>query len=246
MDRMLYIAMTGAKQTLQAQAVNSHNLANINTTGFRQDLAAFQSLPMQGPGHADARVYAVANGQGADMRHGSIVHTGNELDVAINGEGWLVVQAPDGSEAYTRAGDLRIDSAGMLTTGAGHLVMGDGGPIAVPPAQKLEIGVDGTVSIQPLGEAATTLAVLDRIKLVKPDRAQLEKGADGLMHSLDGVPAAPDATVRITSGALESSNVNSVDALVNMIDLARNYELQVKMMKEVEDNDAAMNKVIQA
>jgi flagellar basal-body rod protein FlgF len=152
------------------------------------------------------------------------------------------VQAPDGSEAYTRAGDLRLSSGGILTTGSGHPVIGNGGPIALPPVQKLEIGTDGTISAKLLGQ--TNMAVLDRIKLVRPPQDQLTKGEDGLFRLATGDEAPADATVGLVSGAIESSNVNSVEALVKMIDLSRLFELQVKVMKEAENTDAATTRLL--
>lgn len=244
MDRMLYLAMTGASQTMLAQAANSHNLANVSTTGFRADLEAFRSLPVYGPGHP-SRAYAMDEGSGTDFSPGAITTTGRELDVAVNGSGWIAVQAPDGSEAYTRAGDLQVTTGGMLLTGAGHPVLGNGGPIAVPPFEKLEIAADGTISIRPLGQGAQTLAVVDRIKLVDPPGPDLEKGTDGLLRLKNGGTAEPDAQVQLVSGAVESSNVNAVDAMVRMIELARQYELQVKTMKTAEENDAASGRLIQ-
>lgn len=237
MDRMIYVAMSGARQTLMAQAAATHNLANATTTGFRADLAQFRSMPVFGPGQP-SRVYAMTERPGTDMRPGGIEVTGRELDVAVNGEGWIAVQAPDGSEAYTRAGDLQLTSFGLLTTGAGHPVLGNAGPIALPPADKMEIGVDGTISIVPSGQEANTLAEVDRIKLVRPDPQALEKGLDGLFRLQDGGLAPPDASVSLTPGALESSNVNAVEAMVTLINLARQFELQVKAMRTVEDNDA--------
>jgi flagellar basal-body rod protein FlgF len=157
----------------------------------------------------------------------------------VKGEGWIAVQAPDGGEAYTRAGDLRVDSYGMLTTGAGHPVMGDGGPIAIPPNGKLDIGADGTISIRPLGQGANALAVVDRIKLVKLPPAQVTKGEDGLVRLRGGGQVQPDASVTLVSGALETSNVNAVESMVRLIELARQYETQVKMMKTAEENDGA-------
>lgn len=238
MDRMLYVAMSGAKQIELAQAANTHNLANANTTGFRADLEAFRALPVYGPGYP-SRVYAMAERAGVDLAPGSIGTTGRELDIAVNGEGWIAVQARNGTEAYTRRGDLRIGANGLLETGDGHAVLGNGGPIAVPPAEKLEIAADGTISIRPLGQSAATLAVVDRIKLVKPDPQQLTKGADGLMRLKDGKTADADASMQVVAGALESSNVNAVEALVTMITLQRQYEMQVKIMRETRDNDAA-------
>lgn len=238
MDRLLYIAMTGARETMQAQAVNAQNLANASTTGFRADLQSFQSLPVNGPGYA-SRVYGMAEGQGIDTSPGSAIGTGRELDIAINGDGWIAVQGPDGNEAYTRAGDLRVDSLGLLRTGTGHPVMGNGSPIAVPPFEKIEIAGDGTITIRPLGQGPNALAVVDRIKLVNPPSGELIKGADGLIHRKGGGSAEADASVEIQVGALESSNVNTVEAMVNLIQLARQYETQVKMMQNAEENDQA-------
>jgi flagellar basal-body rod protein FlgF len=226
-----------------AQASNSNNMANANTTGFRADLAAFRSMPVYGPGEP-TRVYAMAERPGVDTTSGAISATGRDLDIAIKDDGWIAVQAKDGSEAYTRAGNLRIEDGGILTTGSGLPVLGNGGPVALPPAEKIEIGGDGTISIQGIGQTASTLTVLDRIKLVKIDGASLVKGTDGLMRKSDGSIAEPDASVNLVSGALETSNVSAVDSMVNMITLARQYEAQVKMMKTAEDIDTASTQLL--
>lgn len=243
MDRLLYVAMSGAREAMQAQAVNAQNLANASTTGFRADLESYRSLPVYGPGHA-SRVYGVATGMGVDFSPGSAVSTGRDLDVAVNGNGWIAVQGPDGNEAYTRAGDLRVDSLGLLRTGAGHVVMGGGSPIAVPPFETVQIAGDGTISIRPVGASANTLSVVDRIKLVNPESADMEKGPDGLMHMKNREPAVADGAVTLQAGALESSNVNTVEAMVNMIQLARQYETQVKIMANAEENDRAASQLL--
>lgn len=240
MDRMLYLAMTTAKQTMHAQAVNSNNLANATTTGFKQDLEQFRSMPVYGQG-MPSRVFAMTERPATDFAPGSFNTTGRDLDTAIRGEGWFAVQAKDGTEAYTRAGDLRIDANGMLTTGAGHPVIGNnGGPIVVPPAESLEIGGDGTISIRPVGQAPNVLAEVDRIKMVNPNVDEVTKGTDGLIRMKQPGEVAPaDASVQLVSGALEGSNVNTVEAMVKMIELQRQYEMQVKMMKNAKENDAA-------
>ena len=243
MDRMVYLAMSGAKQMLQAQAMAANNLANASTTGFRADLEAMRAMPLFGPG-APSRVYAMAERPGIDFKPGAIEQTGNDLDVAIQGDGFIAVQAPDGSEAYTRAGNLTLNANGMLQTGSGLQVLGNGGPIAVPPAETMQIGVDGTISIRPVGQAANTLAQLDRIKLVNPPLSQLTKGTDGLFHMKDGSTAPADAMVKVQQGALEASNVNSVSEMVNMITLQRNFELQVKAMHTAEQNDSAATQLM--
>ncbi len=239
MDEMVFIAMTGAKQTEYAQAINSNNLANVSTTGFRADLHSFSAVPVEGPG-VDSRVNAVIESYGTDMSQGAVASTGRNLDVAIQGRGFLAVQGPDGQEAYTRAGDLRINAGGLLTNGAGHLVIGDGGPVAIPPNSSLLIGSDGTISIQALGQGPETLAIVDRIKLVVVDESRLQKANDGLLHLPEGEFAEFSAEVRLTAGALEQSNVNVAKTLVNMIELSRQYEMQVNVMKTAkEDADAA-------
>jgi flagellar basal-body rod protein FlgF len=237
MDRMLYVAMAGASQTLLAQGANSHNLANASTTGFREDLLAFSGEALQGDGY-QSRVYATADRPGVNLQPGTIMSTGNELDIAVNGPGWIAVRAADGSEGYTRAGDLRVLPTGQLVNGAGHAVIGNSGaPITLPPSEKIEIGTDGTISVLPTGQTPDALAVVDRIKLVNPDPAQLDKSLDGLMRLRDGTTAPPDAKVGVVSGALETSNVNTVDAMVTMIELARRFDVQVKLMKAAEEND---------
>lgn len=239
MDEMVYLAMTGARQTETAQAINANNLANVSTTGFRADLHAFSSVPIDGPG-VDSRINAVIDSGGTDFTQGSVVNTGRDLDVAVRGDGFIAIQGPDGNEAYTRAGDLRVDEGGLLMTGAGHLVMGDGGPVAIPPHANLVVGGDGSISIQPLGQGPETVSIVDRIKLVNPAHESLEKGPNGLLHLKNGGTAEADAAVTLIPGSLEQSNVNVAKTLVNMIELARQYEMQVNVIKASEENaDAA-------
>src|SRR5262245_19717192 len=238
MDKFLYVAMSGAKETLRAQTANSHNLANASTNGFRADLSAFQARAVAGSGYA-SRVYATNSTTGWDQTVGAQISTGRELDVAIQGDGFIAVQGRDGREAYTRAGDLVIDANGQLMTKTGLPVLGDGGPLSVPPNNSLAIAPDGTISIVPQGQGPETTASIGRIKLVNPGNDNLERGEDGLFRMKDGSDAPSDASMRVTSGALESSNVNAAEAMVNMIELARNFELQVKSIKAADDNSAA-------
>jgi flagellar basal-body rod protein FlgF len=238
MDRFLYVSMTGAKETLRAQTVNNHNLANASTTGFRADLSAFQSRAVAGAGYA-SRAYATNATVGWDASQGSLMSTGRDLDVGIQGPGWIAVQGPDGREAYTRAGDLRIDPSGLLQNGAGLQVMGEGGPISVPPHTSLLIGADGTISIVPVGQGPETTSQVGRIKLVNPPAESLVRGDDGLFRTTDNTDVPPDANVRVATGVLESSNVNIADAMVNMIELSRHFDLQVKAMRTAEENAAA-------
>ena len=238
MDRMLYVAMSGAKETLISQGNAASNLANASTTGFQADLNQFRSMPVFGQGFP-TRVYALDERPQTDFAHGSIEHTGRDLDIAVNTGGYLAVQGPDGNEAYTRRGDLWVDQNGLMKTGNGLPVLGNGGPIAIPPAEKIEIGVDGTISVRPLGQAVNELAIVDRIKLVNPPLEKLEKGTDGLIRLRDGEIAEFDANQRVAPGTLEASNVNVVNEMVDMIEYARRFELQIKMMQSADENAEA-------
>jgi flagellar basal-body rod protein FlgF len=245
MDRLVYIAMSGAKEILRAQTANNHNLANANTTGFKADLSAFQTESVVGTGLA-TRAYATDGSVGFDSSSGGLTQTGRDLDVAVAGPGWIAVQGNDGNEAYTRAGDLRVDPTGVLTTATGNPVLGDNGPITVPPSTSVSVGADGSVSVVPLGQSAQTVSTVGRIKLVNPPDGALVRGADGLFRLGSGATAESDANVRLVAGALEGSNVNLAATMANMIELARNYELQVKAMRTAEDNAAASSKLLQA
>ncbi|MBK1673450.1 flagellar basal-body rod protein FlgF [Ectothiorhodospira shaposhnikovii] len=243
MDRMLYIAMTGAREAAHSQQVNTHNLANANTTGFRKSLEAFTNHPLRGPVY-DSRDYAQLQAVKADFTSGPQIATGRDLDVAVQGDGWIAVQAPDGGEAYTRAGNFQVNSVGLLTTGDGLPVLGEDGPLAIPPFESIEIGADGTLSIRPLGQEANVLAEVGRVKLVNPDLQELARGEDGLFRRADGAVEPADVNVSLASGMLEGSNVNTIEAMVNMIELARNFETHVKLMKTAEDLDRSSSQLL--
>jgi flagellar basal-body rod protein FlgF len=170
--------------------------------------------------------------------------TGRDLDVAIQGDGMIAVQGADGREAYTRMGDLIVDSLGQLKTKTGLPVLGDGGPISIPPNNSLAIAPDGSISVVPQGQGPETTATIGRIKMVNPGNDQLDRGEDGLFRMRDGSDAPSDANVKLASGSLEASNVNAAEAMVNMIELARNFELQVKAIKTAEDNGAASSQLL--
>jgi flagellar basal-body rod protein FlgF len=234
MDRMLYISMSGAKQTMQAQSINANNLANVQTHGFRADFQQQRSQQVFGDG-LPTRAYAMTESPGFKFESGTLETTARELDVAIKGEGWITVQAEEGSEAFTRAGNLRIIEGGMLVTADGHNVMGDSGPIVIPPSEKIDIAADGTITVLPVGQNPSAMAVVDRIKMVNPPQENLYKDKDGLIRAKDGVVVEPDPNVSLINGALESSNVNPVESLVTMIELSRRFEMQVKMMKTADE-----------
>lgn len=244
MDRVVFVVASGGKQIMHAQALNSHNLANANTVGFQQDLANFRAQSISGPGF-DSRTFATAEDVGISFEKGAIQSTGRTLDVAVNGNGWIAVQSPDGSEAYTRAGNLKVNINGQLVTSSNHPVLGAAGPIVVPQYEKLEIGTDGTINVRPIGQQANTLAEVGRIKMVSPKPEDLVKGGDGLLRIREGAPAAEPATdVTLISGSLESSNVNSVEAMINMISLARQFEVSVKIMQTAEQMDEQTTRIM--
>jgi flagellar basal-body rod protein FlgF len=244
MDRALYVGMSGAMQTMLAQSANANNLANANTTGFRAQLIDAQPVPVDGAG-LPSRVNAQLQDSGWDSSPGTLSQTGRDLDVALHDGDWLAVQASDGSEAYTRAGNLSIDANGQLLTGSGQPVLGDGGPISVPQYSSVKIGSDGTVSIVPAGQTANTVTMVGRLKVVQASASDLQRGTDGLMRAAPGVALDSAAGETLVSGALEGSNVNLAVTMVTMIQLARQFDLQTKMMKTAQDNSAASSSLLQ-
>lgn len=242
MDRLIYTAMTGAKYLLERQATLAHNLANASTTGFRADTVALRAVPASGQ-EAGTRVFTVETTTGSDLAPGPTMSTGRNLDVAIQGRGWLTVQGSDGTEAYTRAGNLEIGSDGTLQLPNGMQVQGTSGPITIPSnALSVLIGSDGTVTVQLAG--STLPNTVGRLKLVNPPDNQLTKGLDGLFRLKSGDPADADPTVRVASGTLEGSNVNVVESMVGMIGAARQYELQMKMLSTAEQNEQKAGTVL--
>jgi flagellar basal-body rod protein FlgF len=244
MDRLAYLAATGAKQLLHRQETIAHNLANANTAGFRADLDAFRAVPVQGPGPG-TRVFVAESTPGFDSTPGTLQATGRDLDVAIAGEGFLAVESRNGGEAYTRAGSLDVGADGTLRTRTGLAVQGEGGPIAIPENARITIGRDGTVSAI-AGADNKTVSVVGRIKLVNPPAASLVKGGDGLFRTAGGSAADADADVRLVDGTLEGSNVNVVDALVGMIAVARQFETQMRLLSNAEQNSRDATKLLAA
>jgi flagellar basal-body rod protein FlgF len=245
MDRLIYLAMTGAQQLLQQQAVASHNLANASTAGFRADTTAFRVAPVVGGPGLPTRAYAVETVPGSDLSQGAIQGTGRDLDAAINGPGFFAVQGTDGTEAYTRSGSFDISPEGELRTRDGRTVLGDGGPIQIPADARISIGQDGTISATTTGNGGTTTNV-GRLKLVNPQAGEIRKGADGLFRMKNGGSADADPAVTVTSGALEGSNVNPVSAMVEMISLARQFELQMKLLQHAEGNSQRASQLLAA
>lgn len=244
MDKGLYIAMTGAREALLAQDTHSNNLANVSTTGFKADYQQYRSMQVFG-NHYPSRVYAQTERPGTNLQAGTFMTTGRSLDVAVDGEGWIAVLDAEGKEAYTRAGDLERNLNGTLMTSAGLPVKGNGGPIVLPEYENVEVGIDGSISVRALGEDPLGLVQVDRIKLVKPDSKQMEKGKDGLFRMRDGSTPAADADVRVVNGMLETSNVNPVGELAAVIQSSRLMELNVKMLATYKESDQAAARIMQ-
>ena len=238
MDRLIYLAMSGAKATLQRQDQLANNLANASTNGFRAELQAFRAVPVRGDG-ASTRVYALESSVGHDPRSGPVQTTGRALDVALQGAAWLAVQALDGTEAYTRAGALQVGTDGQLVTPAGLPVLGDGGPITLPANAAVDVASDGTLTTR-VGNDPPQPA--GRLKLVTTD-APLTRGDDGLFRVEAGELAA-DPAARLQSGALEGSNVSPVETMVAMIAAARQFEQQMKVLQGAEQREQAASRLL--
>lgn len=237
MDKLLYTAASGLKGHLAAQAAIANNIANASTVGYRADRVSFDQLVVSGPGFA-ARQPASEEVADSDRRAGAIFQTGRGLDIAITGNSFIAVQAKDGTEGYTRRGDLRVATTGVLETGDGFPVIGSGGPITVPPAQKVTISADGQVSFLPLNaQPGAPAQALDRIKLADPQGSDTVKGLDNLYHVRDGGVLPGDLAGKLEVGALEGSNVNLSEALVDLIANQRSYEVQANLIKSAKDLD---------
>ena len=242
MDRLIYTAMTGAKGTMDQQAAVAHNLANATSTGFRAELHKLRAVEVQTEAMR-TRAFTVDASVANNFDQGSLQHTGRAYDVALQGKGWLAVQMPDGSEAYTRNGSLDVSANGILQTHDGKPVLGDGGPVTIPPDNEISIGADGSISAsQP--DQPGVVNVVAQLKLVNPPEADLVRGDDGLFRVRGGAPAQADPNVRVAGGYLEGSNVNVVDQMVQMISLARQFEMQTRMLSTAEQNDRAAAQVL--
>lgn len=235
MDRLIYTAMTGASHVLEQQATVAQNLSNTNTPGFRAALHTFRAVPLVGEGLA-TRTFVVDSTAGADFSAGVMQSTGRALDVAVQSQGWLAVQTADGSEAYTRDGSLQITANGVIQTRNGLNVVGDAGPLTIPPDTEVTIAKDGTISTVPSGVQPSQVVVVGRLKLVNPQENMLVRGDDGLFRMRDRSAVAADVNVSVASGYLEGSNVSSVQAMVDMISLARQFDMQMKMLQSADSN----------
>lgn len=243
MDRLIYTAMAGAKHVFMQQAGTAHNLANASTVGFKAQEHRFRAVPVKGEG-MPTRAFVVDASVSDVFEEGPLMYTGRNLDVAVEGKGWIALQMPDGSEAYTRAGSFDVNINGLLQTKSGYTVLGDGGPINIPPDNEIEIAPDGTVSVIPEFGSRNSANAVGRIKLVNPPEKELERGADGLFRLTSKQPAPVDTNVRLSSGTLEGSNVNVTDAMVNLISLSRQFEMQIKLIQTADANARQADQII--
>ncbi len=243
MDKLIYTAMSGAKSIFERQASVAHNLANATSGGYRAEEHRLRAVPVRSAA-LPTRAFAVDASVLNDFSPGPLAHTGRPLDIAVQGQGWIALAMPDGTEAYTRNGSLEAGVNGVLQTRNGIPVQGDGGPISIPPDNEIEIARDGMISLKPSSGAQNTVTQIGSIKLVNPPDAGLQRGADGLFRLRDGSQAEADPNVAIAAGFLEGSNVNVVDQMVNMISLARQFEIQTKLLSTAEANDRAAAQVL--
>jgi len=239
MDRLIYLAGNGATNLMLRQDRIANNLANANSPGFRAETLAFRAVPGADP----LRVHAVESAAGSDFTPGPVQRTARSLDVALQGTAWLAVQGPDGREAYTRQGNLQIGPEGALQLASGRPVLGTDGPIVVPSDAALTIAEDGTVSAVAGAQEGGAVLTLGRLKLVAPEAGELARGEDGLFRARGGTLGADEAA-RLVPGALEGSNVNTVDALVGMISAARQFESQMKLIQVADANDRAATQLL--
>lgn len=244
MDKLIYSSLSAMRAAMARQTMTANNLANINTVGFRGEMSSSTALWMKGDG-LDSRATNSGEVTSADMSEGTITESGRPLDVALQGkDSLLAVQGREGDEAYTRRGDLQMSDSGLLTTGDGMPVLGDGGPITLPPYDKLTIATDGTISIVPQGGDPSQLQVVDRLKLVATNGIPIAKSLDGLFRPRSGGTLAADPQAMVRQGALEGSNVNASATLIDMIEASRGWDMQVKMMSAAQDIDKASAEVM--
>lgn len=238
MDRLIDVARTAMRGALARQTAISNNLANVNTAGFRAEMYNASTRWVGGDNTFQSRAESVDQVVGADMGQGTVTQTGNPLDVAVDGDALLAVQANDGSEGYTRRGDLHVNDSGLLSTGDGHPVLGSAGPITLPPADSVRIAKDGGIWIVPQGGQIDQQVQVDTLKLVNAKGSAIAKGTDNLFREANGGALPDDPLASVTPGSLEGSNVQSTTALVQMIEASRGWETQVKMIETAKDIDS--------
>ncbi|MGL6042765.1 MAG: flagellar basal body rod protein FlgF [Sandaracinobacteroides sp.] len=236
MDRLVYTALTGLQRAQEAQGVTAHNLANAQVPGFRREMASLAAGYLSpGGAAASARVQSGGEAPNDMMNAGRVDTTGRPLDIAMNGDAWLAVADAQGGEALTRRGDLRFSAEGQLLTGDGRQVLGPGGPIEIGTGfSSVQIASDGRIQTRAADDAP--FVEVARLRLVTPDLSTLSRGEDGLFRSPD---AQPDETATITVSALERSNVEPAQALIELVQQSRSFEMQTKLLAAAREMDEA-------
>src|SRR5690554_1150322 len=246
MDRIVYTAASGASRVLEHQSIVSNNLANASTAGFREELAMYRAVPMQGHNSLPTRVSTATASAASSFQQGGMAETGHALDLAIRGEGWFAVQTPEG-EAYTRAGEFAVNAENLLVTQSGMPVLSaDGAPIEIPERGTLTFSDDGQITVLGAGDNPNDIQNIGMVKLVNPPAEDMVRGGDGLFRLADGNIAQPDVQVRMISGFVERSNVNPAEAMVNMIANARLFDMQMQVIKEATTNADRANGILSA
>lgn len=237
MDRLIYTALSGMQASMDRQRVLASNMANAQTIGFRAEMADQRPVTIEGEG-LEARAMQHALVRGADMAPGELVETGRSLDIAVTtADALIAVQTPEGEEAYTRRGDLSVAASGLLVTGEGHPVMGDAGPITVPPGGAVSIAPDGAISVADPANPALPPLEVGRIKLASWAGSDIAKGLDGLFRVRGGGILPHDLQARVNPGHLEQSNVKPTEILVEMIDQQRLFAMRSKLVSTAGELD---------
>ena len=245
MDRLTQVALNSMRLMTENQKITTSNLANSSSIGFQRDMSDnLGSVYLKSQNSVEDRVFGTRGENGIDTSRGQMIPTDNSLDVAVEGQGYLVAQTPKGDQTLTRRGDMKVGVDGFLRNGDGNLIIGDGGPINVPPHKKIEVGSDGTISILPLGDEGTILTPVGRIQLVSTPAQNLSRGLDSFIRPKNGQIPAPDPNIKLNSKVLESSNVNTVDTLVSLVEHSRSYDIKVKLISTAKEIDTETSKLM--
>ena len=253
MDRMSQTALNSMKMLMENQIATAHNLANLNTPGFRQDVITdFSSVYMNRENGLEPRIVTAREVGKFSVEQGALDSTQNPMDVAINNNGYFVIQPKNGGNpALSRRGDFQVNENGELLDGAGNQVLDAGlQPIIIPAFRDINISSQGEILIDALGAEPGELPVnIGEIGTLVPEEgAKLKKTLDGHIRyetivNEEGIeeiiPIEPNQQAKLMSGFLEKSNVNAIEEMVNTIDQMRKFEMHVKMIQMTEELDAA-------
>lgn len=237
MDRLIFTAFSGMNNSMVRQRVIANNMANAQTIGFRAETMQFTPMTIKDGDGLEVRAMTDTQVRGASLKHGVMSETGNPLDIALTGDAMLAVQARDGSEGYTRRGDLGLTATGLLVNGEGLPVLGEGGPITVPPGGSVRIAPDGQVLVSDPATPDAPPARIDRLKLVSHTGTRIDKGLDGVFRVTGGGTLPADLDAKVVPGALEQSNVNTSEVLVEMVEAQRLFDIRTKVISTATEID---------